>query len=61
LLHAQGAAVDCCVAVDSIYHFPSKLGVLRAVHGCLRVGGTFACSDMLLQEVRAVRCRAKAL
>ena len=44
-------AFHCCVAVDSVYHFPCKAAVLRDVCSCLREGGAFACSDMLLQEV----------
>jgi len=49
LLHAR--AFDCCVAVDSVYHFPCKPQLLQQVCACLRDGGAFACSDMLLQQV----------
>ncbi len=48
---ARAATFDVCVAVDSCYHFPDKANVLREVCGRLGQGGTFACSDMLLQEV----------
>ena len=49
LLHTP--AFDCCLAVDSVYHFPCKARVLQDVCSCLSDGGAFACSDMLLQEV----------
>lgn len=45
------AAFDTCVAVDSAYHFPLKQHLLRDVCGCLKEGGAFACSDMLLHQV----------
>lgn len=56
LQRVHGTVFDFCVAVDSAYHFPRKRRLLHAVAGCLKDGGAFAFSDMLLQQVSA-SCR----